>query len=174
MKALAPLTTAGLTALSLLVAGCGSDSDPVSRNRTDGCTLVQADGRTSGDTRTLMGEAMFVFDGIERPADVGIYLNNIEETATGDLRLSIVYQFGWPNGDLVLTEDDVILVRILQENTFTLDVTLTIKSGEGIFKGMEGERPFGLQGDFTIGPEEAPSGLPSVTEQFTLDGTLCP
>ena len=163
----------------LLLLGCGSEGNsPFGLNDT--CMQVDGHGETEGHVRSLAGSGVFHFDGVERPAKVGVYLNNLR-TLDGDFdnlgedrkRVDIVYQFWWENGDMLLTEDDVILWPLLEDGDYEFSTSLLVKSGQGMFAGMEGRRILKFSAVLEFGPIIPEQGLGAVSEHFQIGGTLC-
>jgi len=164
---------ATLMTLLPLAGGCGGGETAVAAP-DPACYDVFGSGHTEGHVRALVGSGVFNFDGVERPAHVGVYLNDLRDIDRDRKEVTIVYQFTWENGDLMLTEDDVILWPMLEEGRYRFDENLTVKSGKGMFAGMEGERPFGFEGELRFGPPAPGQSLGSVLEEFVAGGVLCP
>jgi len=164
---------------SVLLLGCGSDGDSPS-GLEDTCIEVDGHGDTEGHVRSLAGTGVFSFDGVERPAKVGVYLNNLRNLV-GDFdnleadrkRVDIVYQFWWANGDMLLTEDDVILWPLLEAGHYEFSTSLLVKGGQGMFAGMEGRRILKFSAVLEFGPIIPEQGLGAVSEHFQVGGTLC-
>lgn len=166
---------------SVLLFGCTAGGDDALLGPGDACIHVQGSGETEGHVRSLAGHGTFTFDGVERPAQVGVYLNNLRDVG-GDLdgvegdrkRVDIVYQFWWENGDMLLTEDDVTLWPLLEADRYEFTTTLFVKSGRGIFAGLEGRRILKFSAELHFGPVIPEQNLGAVTEKFQVGGTFCP
>ena len=158
--------------LSTLAVSCGGDAAaPTAPDPT--CIQVRGHGETVGHVRSLVGSGVFVLDGDEQPVHVGVYLNNLRDIENNRKRLTIVYQFTWPAGDMMLTEDDVILLPFLEENRWDFEESLTIKTGTGMFAGLEGKSPLKFKGSLVFGPPPSYTSLGSVEEHFEASGLIC-
>ena len=157
---------------ALVGASCSSDPQDLELVVRE-CVEVSGFGSNTGDTRTMHGHSTFDFDGVEREAGVGVYLNDVAPQLDGTVNMSIVYQFSFPNGDLMLTNDPIVLAPTLMEDTYGFSVAMTITSAKGMFVPYAGQKPLSLNGEITFGPPETPGGLETTTEAFTLGGQLC-
>ena len=104
---------------------------------------------------------------------VGVYLNNLRDVDQGRKRLTIVYQFTWPSGDMILTEDDIFLRPFLEDDLYRFEEHLTVKTTSGIFRGLEGQSPLNFEGLLRFGPPPSYTSLGSVKEEFRASGRLC-
>lgn len=155
---------------AMVAASCSSDpAEPLLLE----CTEVSGFGTTTGDSSGLHGDATFVFDGVERATGVGIYLINMEPQLDGSFDLNIVYQFTWPNGDLILTDDPVRFAPTLFPDTYTFSIKMLITSGRGMFEAYVGQRPLSIDAEIVFGPPETPGGPPTMVERFEIGGRLC-
>jgi hypothetical protein len=168
------LLRARCVVVGLVLAGFSacSDEEPTIIMEPS-CLDVAGHGETVGTIRTLMGTGMFSFDGTMRPADVGIYLNDIVENPDGSWDLTVIYQFFWDNGDFLLTQDPVRFTPSLEADMFDFSVILTVSSGAGLFDGRVGETPFRLNASIEFGPPPAAGELKTAREEFTVGGRLC-
>lgn len=172
-------TRTTLALFVLLVAGCGETDDGGPLAPDADCVEIHGSGETHGHVRSLAGHGSFTFDGNARAAQVGVYLNNLRDVegegdgGDGRKRVDIVYQFWWDNGDMVLTENHVYLRPLLEEGRYAFDANLFVKSGLGMFAGMEGQHAFDFSAELHFGPPEPGRSLGSVTERFTAGGTVC-
>ena len=159
----------------LVMAGALACSDSsTDTSGEDQCVIVSGNGQTVGTTQTLMGTGDFKFDGLNRPADVGLYLFDLVDLDDTRKRARLVYQFLWENGDSFVTNDpDVIMSRSLQGDQFVFKVSMTITIGTGAYKSMAGQRPFSLDGEITFGPPAEPNGPATASEEFQMGGRLC-
>ena len=156
--------------IAIVGASCSSSpGDPLGSQ----CIEVSGVGSTTGDSSGLHGDATFSFDGVDRATGVGIYLINMVEQPDGSFSLNVVYQFSWPNGDLILTDDPIRFAPTLFPDTYTFALTMTITSGRGMFEAYAGQRPLSINATVTFGPPETPGGPPTMVEEFTLGGQLC-
>jgi hypothetical protein len=162
-----------LMLISLLLAGCGAEDpiDPVPVNAE--CIQIHGEGQTVGHQRALAGHAVFTFDGEEREAQVGVYLNDLVDLDDDRKRVNIVYQFWWSNGDMILTENDVILSPLFEENRYEFRAELYVKSALGIFDGLEGESVLTFDAELFFSPSPSGADWGSVEEHFTVGGTVC-
>ncbi len=167
-----PASTLGLLT-ALLLAGCAGSDDPTAVGAGDECIELRGHGATTGHVRSLVGSGDFTFDGVPRTAHVGVYLNRLHDIEQGRKKVNIVYQFTWPNGDMFLTENDVILWPHLQEDHYEFEANLFVKSTRGIFEGLEGQNIMDFKAELVFGDILPLQGLGAVDESFTMTGTVC-
>lgn len=173
MNSVRPASTLGLLASLLLLAACGGSDGPTVVAPGEGCFELIGSGQTTGHVRSLVGSGDFTFDGVSRSAHVGVYLNRLHDIEHGRKKVNIVYQFTWPNGDMFLTENDVILWPHLQEDHYEFEANLFVKSTQGIFEGLENTHILDFKAELVFGDILPMQGLGAVDESFTMTGTVC-
>lgn len=172
MNPVRPASTVGLLA-ALLLAACGGSDGPTVTAPGEDCFELKGSGSTTGHVRSLVGSGDFTFDGEPRRAHVGVYLNRLHDIEQGRKKVNIVYQFTWPNGDMFLTENDVILWPHLQEDHYEFEANLFVKSTRGLFQGLEGQNIIDFKAELVFGDILPMQGLGAVDESFSMAGTIC-
>lgn len=160
--------------LGLLANACGAEDTGTRPDPEVQCVAVRGSGATEGDRTRLVGTGDFTFDGVTRPAEVGLYLFEIRPGPNDGLLVDTQYQFNWPNGDSFLSSDEIYFERTLEDDNYRFSVAMTVVSGTGMFTGLEGRQPIALIGHLRFGPPRELGDPASAYESFTVQGTVCP
>lgn len=153
--------------------GC-SDSQSVALP-DDQCIQVLGSGSTVGTVKTLMGSGSFTFDGVERSAEVALYIFELTDLGDAQKSARVVYQFLWQNGDFFVSNDPgVVMSPSFKLDTFTFSVAMTITLGSGVYENMDGQRPYNLTAEISFGPPTEQGGPMTAVETFDMSGLLCP
>lgn len=156
-----------------MLVACASEEGGTGPDPQVQCVAVNGAGQTEGDRTRLVGVGNFTFDGLARPADVGLYLFEIHPGPNEGLLIDTQYQFNWDNGDSFLSRDEIFFERTLEDDNYRFSVAMTVVSGSGMFAGFEGRKPIGLTGQMRFGPPVEPGDPPSAFESFSIQGTVC-